>query len=296
MDTKVLEYVIAIAEEKSVARAAERFYLSHQALYRHLKKVEEELGTPLFVRGPDGMQLTPAGILFRDDAQAILYTERELEKTLASMRRRQKKLIRLMLDYHFQNRFVRKVIPRFQAEFPEFTLEVSACNAPQARKALSEGMADLAVFDSVSPQANDLEYLAFSGMELLLAFPRDYDGPADVPGLKQAVEQGMFITLFPVGTTARIIEEQQLAAHQIYPARILEGAVQNSISQISAGNACGILPDVFCTPEVRSHIRVGASFYKIYNVIAYPPNASPTGAALDLMQIIIDEFPKQRLQ
>ena len=87
-----------------------------------------------------------------------------------------------------------------------------------------------------------------------------------------------------------------MVAHQIYPTRILEGAVQNSISQISAGNACGILPDVFCTPEVRSHIRVGTSFYKIHNVIAYPPNASPTGAALDLMQIIIEEFPKQRPQ
>ena len=296
MDTKVLEYIIAIAEEKSVARAAERFYLSHQALYRHLKNVEEDMGAPLFIQGSDGLQLTPAGVLFRDDAQAILHAERELEKNMASMRRRQKKLIRLMLDNHFQNRFVRNVIPRFQAALPDFTLEVSACNALQARRALLEGMADLAVFDSISPRTNDLEYMVFSSMELLLAFPGDYDGPADASGLRLAVERGMFITLFPVGTTARTLEEQQLAAHQIYPNRILEGAVQNSIMYISNGTACGILPDVFCTPEVRSRIRVGTPFYKIYNVIAYPPDASPTSAALELIQIIIEEFPRPQLQ
>ena len=296
MDTKVLEYIIAIAEENSVARAAERFYLSHQALYRHLKNVEEDLGTPLFIRGPNGMQLTPAGVLFRNDAQAILHAERELEKNMASMRRRQKKLIRLMLDNHLQNRFVRNVIPRFQAIHPDFTLEVSACNALQARRALLESMADLAVFDSISPRSNDLEYLVFSDMELLLAFPRDYDGSADVSGLRLAVERGMFITLFPVGTTARTMEEQQLAAHQIYPTHILEGAVQNSIMHIRDGTACGILPDVFCTPEVRSHIRVGIPFYKVYHVIAYRPDTSPTSAALELMQIIIEEFPRQQLQ
>ena len=43
MDTKILEYVIAIAEEKSLSKAAERLYLSQPALSQRLKKLEEEL-------------------------------------------------------------------------------------------------------------------------------------------------------------------------------------------------------------------------------------------------------------
>lgn len=48
MDTKILEYVIAIAEEKSLSKAAERLYLSQPALSQRLKKLEDELGTRCF--------------------------------------------------------------------------------------------------------------------------------------------------------------------------------------------------------------------------------------------------------
>ena len=41
MDTKILEYVIAIAEEKSLSKAAERLYLSQPALSQRLKKLED---------------------------------------------------------------------------------------------------------------------------------------------------------------------------------------------------------------------------------------------------------------
>ena len=56
MDTKILEYVIAIAEEKSLSKAAERLYLSQPALSQRLKKLEDELGTPS--RRPSGLRKT----------------------------------------------------------------------------------------------------------------------------------------------------------------------------------------------------------------------------------------------
>lgn len=64
MDTKIIEYVIAIAEEKSLSKAAERLYLSQPALSQRLKKLEDELGTPLFVRGKDGLSITDAGRIY----------------------------------------------------------------------------------------------------------------------------------------------------------------------------------------------------------------------------------------
>lgn len=61
MDTKIIEYVIAIAEEKSLSKAAERLYLSQPALSQQPEKLEDELGTPLFVRGKDGLSITEPG-------------------------------------------------------------------------------------------------------------------------------------------------------------------------------------------------------------------------------------------
>ncbi|MFR5732002.1 MAG: LysR family transcriptional regulator [Clostridium sp.] len=64
MDTKILEYVIAIAEEKSLSKAAERLYLSQPALSQRLKKLEDELGTPLFLREKNGLSITDAGRIY----------------------------------------------------------------------------------------------------------------------------------------------------------------------------------------------------------------------------------------
>lgn len=290
MNTMILEYILAIAKTKSITRAAEQFYLSHAALSRHLKNIETDLGTPLFIRRPDGMYLTSAGIIFVHDSQAILHIEKELNKDLAAMRHRQRNVLRVMLDGHLHNRFIRSVLPQFQTEYPDFTLEHSICNAIQARRALLDGHTDLAVFDSLTAQSMDLEYLSVSSHELLLAFPNVYTGALDVDGLRQAIDDGMFIVLYPVGTTPRTIVEQQLAAYQIYPAKILEGFAQNSIAYIREGNTCGILPDFLCSDEVFSQIQVGGIFATVYTVIAYSSNTTPSAVVQRLMEIMIKEF------
>ena len=49
MDTKQLEYIIAVEEEKSISRAAERLFITPSALSQQLKNLETELNTRLFV-------------------------------------------------------------------------------------------------------------------------------------------------------------------------------------------------------------------------------------------------------
>lgn len=290
MNTKILEYMLAIAETRSITRAAEQFYLSHPALSRHLKNVESELGTPLFTRRPDGMVLTPAGIIFMNDAQAILHIESKLNQDLSAMRHRQRKQLHVMVDHHLHNQFVRSILPLFRAAHPDYTVASTACNASQARRALLDGQADLALFDTMTTRATGLEFLPFSEHALLLAFPKNFTGPRDIQGLRQAVEAGMFVCLYPVGTTARTLMEQQLAAHQIYPAKVLEGFAHNSIDHIRQGNSCSILLDLFCTAEVRAHVCVGEPFCTIYGVVAYASGATLPVAAQDLMRIVVQNF------
>ncbi len=51
MDTKILEYVIAIAEEKNLSKAAERLYLSQPALSQRLKKAGRRAWNPAVFAG-----------------------------------------------------------------------------------------------------------------------------------------------------------------------------------------------------------------------------------------------------
>ena len=64
MNWNQLQYVRTIAEEKSITRAAQKLYLTQPSLSLSLKHLEEELGTPLFHRSPEGLTLTYAGELF----------------------------------------------------------------------------------------------------------------------------------------------------------------------------------------------------------------------------------------
>ena len=50
MDFKELEYILVIAREKSISRAAEHLYMSQPALSRFLLKLESRLGVELFIR------------------------------------------------------------------------------------------------------------------------------------------------------------------------------------------------------------------------------------------------------
>ena len=50
MDIKYLTYIIAIAEEKNMTKAAEKLFVSQSSLSYYLSKLEQDVGTPLFLR------------------------------------------------------------------------------------------------------------------------------------------------------------------------------------------------------------------------------------------------------
>lgn len=66
-----IDYVIAVAECKSISQAAEMLYISQPSLSRYLSNLEQELGVALFVRTLSGTQLTPAGELYLKYAKEI---------------------------------------------------------------------------------------------------------------------------------------------------------------------------------------------------------------------------------
>jgi DNA-binding transcriptional LysR family regulator len=63
---------VAIAEERSVTRAAERLHMQQPPLSQQLRALENELRFALFDRHPKGVELTAAGAVFLDEARALL--------------------------------------------------------------------------------------------------------------------------------------------------------------------------------------------------------------------------------
>ena len=77
MDTKQIEYILKIAEENNITRAAEKLFISQSALNQQLLKLEQELGTPLFHRSRTNWGLTEAGKIYVEGAKAMLSIKKE---------------------------------------------------------------------------------------------------------------------------------------------------------------------------------------------------------------------------
>src|SRR6185503_17622269 len=72
MELRHLRYFVAIAEERSFTRAAERLWVAQPGLSSQTRRLEEELGVQLFERHSRGVDLTAAGELFLERARAAI--------------------------------------------------------------------------------------------------------------------------------------------------------------------------------------------------------------------------------
>ena len=81
MDLRSLHYFSVVAEERNFTRAAQRLAISQPPLSNQIHKLEEELGTPLFIRGGRSLQMTEAGkLLYRRAVQLLDLAERTQEE------------------------------------------------------------------------------------------------------------------------------------------------------------------------------------------------------------------------
>jgi DNA-binding transcriptional LysR family regulator len=86
MDILQLEHFLAVVDERSFTRAAERLYRTQSALSQSVKKLEEELGASLFVRDVHDVSLTEAGKLLVDYGRRMIVLRDEATRKLGQLK------------------------------------------------------------------------------------------------------------------------------------------------------------------------------------------------------------------
>ena len=123
-DSRLIEYVLCIAEKQSLTAAAESLFITQSALSQQLAKLTAAGLPPLFEYRGRKMLPTAAGKIYINSAKSIMALKEKSEKRIQEYRDAAKTQLRVLLLPEFSDRFRHTLFPDFLREFPEISLEV----------------------------------------------------------------------------------------------------------------------------------------------------------------------------
>jgi len=143
---RVMEYILMIANEQSISKAAGRLYISQPALSAIVKKEEKRLGVELFNRQCKPLLPTKAGEKYINAAKRIKEIE---DKLLAELNYKEQGSLRKLSisSYAFLfTHFLASFVERFKAEYmPDTEIELIEKRTEEALPALQKGLLDFSI-------------------------------------------------------------------------------------------------------------------------------------------------------
>lgn len=286
LNTQLLQYVIAIVDEKSLTRAAEKYYLTQPALSRYLHAVESMICTQLFTRVHNRLVPTNAGKVFVNFARNILQMEAEMMERLHNYKARHGGGIYIQCDPDLLP-YLDSARKHFAALQPGVTLFIGASNQEETQEALLNASADFGLYFSCRDTHPVLDCLVIAKSQLVYCFgsntPAGWQKDAPIPKPLSS----RHVMLGPVGSTLRA--EQERLYTELFdssPTVVCEG--QAHILQLLStdGTADTILPEDFLS--LVSHAR-STGFDEpqtLYLLLACHPGRSLPAVSKDLVYVL----------
>lgn len=171
IELRQLRQFVAVAEEMSFHRAAERLHMAQPPLTAAIRKIEQELGVPLLERGNRITRITEAGQVFLIEARRTLA---QFERTLGNTRRAARGLtesLRLTFVDSTVNALLPGILRQFRQAHPQAEFHLQEATTAEQLIALRDDRADIGmVVLPIAPQ-DELQILPFLQDRMVLALP-----------------------------------------------------------------------------------------------------------------------------
>ncbi|MFL6704793.1 MAG: LysR family transcriptional regulator [Paraburkholderia graminis] len=122
-DLTQLRTFVAVAESGSVSAGAERVFLSQSSVSEQLKKLEERVGQPLFVRSKQGVSATPAGSRLLEHARRIIAMSEAAFEDLQG--RSLDGELRIAITDYYRPHDIARILKTFSEQHPRLKLHVT---------------------------------------------------------------------------------------------------------------------------------------------------------------------------
>ena len=145
MDVRHLRYFLAVAEHLNFGRAAEALHTAQPALSQQIRKLEREVGGPLFERTKRYVMLTPLGRELLDEALTIVESVDSLTIRLRDVSATPRGRLRVGSITPSTVGIIPRVLPSYQKHFPGVELVVDAIALDEQIAALVERRIDVGI-------------------------------------------------------------------------------------------------------------------------------------------------------
>ncbi|MFI1767880.1 LysR family transcriptional regulator [Streptomyces sp. NPDC020800] len=191
VDTRLLRSFMAVAEEGSLTRAAERVFVSQPALTKQIRQLETQLGVRLFDRSRSGMALTGPGRELARRAPAVLAAWDEALHATRTAQRQAARVLRVGFMASGANEATQEIVAAFARRRPGWRIELRQAAWTNPSAGLAAGDVDAALLRlpfpgqdalRVEPLFSEPRWVAMAGTHPLatrdtIAFHELWDEP-----------------------------------------------------------------------------------------------------------------------
>lgn len=253
MELKQIEYIVKIAEEKSITHAAEKLYLTQSALNQQLLKLEKELGAPLFYRSKTDWRPTPVGEIYLENAREILRIRHKTYNMISDMIASGKGRLSIGFTPGRGIDMFTHVYPAFHKQYPDILVEPHELSVHAQQKKIAAGDLDIGFQTLSYEQRTKDTYVELGSEELLIAVPRAHplvsshtavrtpDGAYPVLDIS-CLKEDSFVLMYRESTVRSIVDE--LFRRSGFVPKVLFETSSNStiLSMVQSNQCCGVIP------------------------------------------------------
>lgn len=158
---------LAVAENMSITKAADKLFISQPAVTKHIKELEAKLKITLFQREGNKLVLTKAGKITLFHLKKIREQYEELSFEISGLNEEFEGRLRISASYTISQYIIADVIADFNKRYTNIKICLSEGNADETLMKLKQNDADLALVGNATSD-NNIKYIDFYDEEIVV--------------------------------------------------------------------------------------------------------------------------------
>lgn len=240
-DLLTLELFVAVVEQQSIARAAEREHIAASAVSRRISDLETMLGVEVFKRHAKGIELTAAGEALLRHARALRSLVIQMERELRDYQSGLRGTVRLAVN----KSAILQTLPQDLTEFlnrnPLVRIDLEESISPTIIRSVVDGHADIGIYGGNIP-APGLKTLLYRKDELVVVLPRNHSLAGHQTLRFAQLIESEFVCLERGSSIETLCQQAAAELGHTMKLRVRVGSFEAQLRMIATGMGIGIVP------------------------------------------------------